>query len=64
MEELSEKEKSKLTKYANKYKTTEKLLIAASARKTIRYIDKIKLFNDSDKDEVLSNIEKILNNYN
>ena len=40
MEELSEKEKSKLTKYANHYKTTEKLLIAASGRKTIRYIEK------------------------
>lgn len=38
--ELSEKKKYKLKKYAEKYKTNEKLLIAATARKTIRYIEK------------------------
>lgn len=37
--ELSEKKKYKLKKYAEKYKTNEKLLIAATARKTIRYIE-------------------------
>lgn len=40
MEELSEKQKYKLKKYAEKYKTHEKLLIASTARKTIRYIER------------------------
>lgn len=40
MEELSERSKNKLQKYANRYKEHEKLLIAATARKTIRYIEK------------------------
>lgn len=38
--ELTKRKKYKLKKYAEKYKTHEKLLIAASARKTIRYIEK------------------------
>ena len=40
MKELTEKEKGKLNKYAKKYKSNEKLLIASVARKTIRYIEK------------------------
>ena len=40
MDELAEKKKSKLKKYARRYQTHETLLIAATARKTIRYIEK------------------------
>ena len=38
--ELSERKKYKLNKYAEKYKTHERLLIASSTRKTIRYIER------------------------
>lgn len=37
---LSDRKKYKLKKYAEKYKTHEKLLIASTARKTIRYIER------------------------
>ena len=40
MKELSEKEKKKLKKYAEKYKSHERLMIASSTRKTIRYIER------------------------
>lgn len=40
MEKLEDKKKIKYRKYANKYQTREKLLIAAAARKTISYIEK------------------------
>ena len=40
MENLNDVKKEKLKKYASKYKTHEKLIIAASARKTISYIEK------------------------
>ena len=36
--ELSDRKKYKLRKYAEKYKTHERLMIASSTRKTIRYI--------------------------
>ena len=54
MDELSEKKKSKLKKYAEKYKTHEKLLIASSTRKTIRYIEK-NTINFPNKYSVLKN---------
>lgn len=38
--ELSERKKYKLKKYAEKYHTHEKLLIASTTRKTIRYIER------------------------
>ena len=38
--ELSERKKYKLNKYAEKYKTHERLLIASTTRKTIRYIER------------------------
>lgn len=38
--ELSDRKKYKLNKYAEKYKSHERLLIASSTRKTIRYIEK------------------------
>lgn len=39
MKELNETKKEKLKKYASKYKTKEKLIIASTARKTIKYIE-------------------------
>lgn len=39
MEKLNETKKEKLKKYASKYKTKEKLIIATTARKTIKYIE-------------------------
>ena len=39
-EQLSERKKYKLKKYAEKYKTHESLLIATTTRKTIRYIER------------------------
>lgn len=39
MKELNEAKKEKLKKYASKYKTKEKLIIASTARKTIKYIE-------------------------
>lgn len=39
-EELSERKKYKLKKYAEKYHAHEKLLIASVTRKTIRYIER------------------------
>ncbi len=39
MEILNENKKYKLKKYASKYKTKEKLIIATCARKTIKYIE-------------------------
>ena len=38
--ELSDRKKYKLKKYAEKYKSHERLMIAASTRKTIRYIER------------------------
>ena len=38
--ELSDRKRYKLNKYAEKYKSHERLLIASSTRKTIRYIEK------------------------
>lgn len=38
--ELSDRKKYKLKKYAEKYKSHERLLIASSTRKTIRYIER------------------------
>lgn len=38
--ELSDRKKHKLKKYVEKYKTHERLLIASSTRKTIRYIER------------------------
>lgn len=40
MEQLSEKKKQKLIKLSEKYKVHENLIIARSARKTLRYIEK------------------------
>ena len=40
MEEMIEKKKQKLDKLYNKYKVHETFIIAKSARKTIRYIEK------------------------
>lgn len=40
MDELNEKQKNKLNRYARKYQTQEKLIISATARKTIKYIEK------------------------
>ena len=40
MEEMSDKKKQKLDKLYNKYKVHETFIIAKSARKTIRYIEK------------------------
>ena len=39
-QELSERKKYKLKKYAEKYKSHEKLIIASTTRKTIRYIER------------------------
>ena len=38
--ELSDRKKHKLKKYAEKYKSHERLLIASTTRKTIRYIER------------------------
>lgn len=38
--ELSDRKKYKLKKYAEKYNTNERLLIASTTRKTIRYIER------------------------
>ena len=38
--ELSDRKKYKLKKYAEKYKSHERLLIASTTRKTIRYIER------------------------
>ena len=38
--ELSERKKYKLKKYVERYKTHERLIIAATTRKTIRYIER------------------------
>ncbi len=40
MENLNETKKDKLKRYASKYNENDKLIIAAVARKTIRYIEK------------------------
>lgn len=40
MSKLSDKEKNKLAKYASHYRTSEKLIIASTARKTVKYIEK------------------------
>ena len=40
MENLNETKKDKLKRYLNKYNENDKLIIAAVARKTIRYIEK------------------------
>ena len=52
--ELSDRKKSKLKKYAEKYKTHERLLIASSTRKTIRYIER-NVSNFPNKYSVLKN---------
>ncbi len=46
--ELSDRKRYKLNKYAEKYKTHERLLIASSTRKTIRYIER-NVFNFPNK---------------
>lgn len=40
MEKLNDKEKQKLYRLYNKYKTHENFIIAKSARKTIRYVER------------------------
>ena len=40
MEEISDKKKQRLDRLYNKYKVHETFIIAKSARKTIRYIEK------------------------
>lgn len=52
--ELSERKRYKLNKYAEKYKTHERLIIAASTRKTIRYIER-NIINIPNKHMVLKN---------
>ena len=52
--ELSERKKYKLKKYAEKYHTHEKLLIASTTRKTIRYIERT-IVNIPNKHMVLKN---------
>lgn len=52
--ELSDRKKHKLKKYAEKYKTHERLMIAASTRKTIRYIER-NISNLPNKNIVLKN---------
>ena len=39
MDKLDDIKKAKLNRYASKYKTKEKLIIATTARKTIKYIE-------------------------
>ena len=53
-EELNDRKKYKLKKYAEKYKTHERLLIASSTRKTIRYIERT-IVNIPNKYMVLKN---------
>lgn len=60
-EKLSERKTYKLKKYAEKYHTHEKLLIASTTRKTIRYIEK-NTSNFPNKYSVLKN--KIIVNIN
>ena len=52
--ELLERKKYKLKKYAEKYHTHEKLLIASTTRKTIRYIERT-IVNIPNKHTVLKN---------
>lgn len=40
MEEINDKKKQKLNRLYDKYKPHEKFIIAASARKTVRYIER------------------------
>ena len=58
LEELSEKKKQKLYKTKEKYKVHENLIIARTARKTLRYIEK-NTENFPNKYSVLKN--KIIN---
>lgn len=58
LEELSEKKKKKLYKTKEKYKVHENLIIARTARKTLRYIEK-NTENFPNKYSVLKN--KIIN---
>ena len=52
--ELSDRRKHKFKKYAEKYKTHERLMIAASTRKTIRFIER-NISNLPNKNIVLKN---------
>lgn len=54
IKELSDRKKRKLNRYAEKYKSHEKLMIASSTRKTIRYIEK-NIVNIPNKYMVLKN---------
>ena len=54
IKELSDRKKRKLNRYAEKYKSHEKLMIASSTRKTIRYIEKT-IVNIPNKYMVLKN---------
>jgi hypothetical protein len=51
---LSDRKKYKLKKYAEKYKSHERLMIASSTRKTIRYIERT-IINIPNKHMVLKN---------
>jgi hypothetical protein len=51
---LSDRKRYKLNKYAEKYKTHERLLIASSTRKTIRYVER-NVSNFPNKYSVLKN---------
>lgn len=53
-EEISDRKKYKLNKYAEKYKSHERLMIASSTRKTIRYIERT-IVNIPNKHMVLKN---------
>ena len=66
LEELSDRKNHKLKRYANKYKTRESLLIASTARKTIRYIEKNTINFPNEymvlKNKIIDSCYKILGN--
>ena len=66
MEKLNDKKKQKLDRLYNKYKPHEKFIIAKSARKTIRYIERNTIsFPNTYKvlrNNIISNCYRILEN--